>query len=192
MIRSSTLLASGLLAFAAALPAAAVTVYQATLAGPTENPPNASPATGLFTVTVDEVAMTFAVDTSFDGLIGGPAAAAHIHCCVAPPENTGVAVGMPGFPAVTSGIYSQLFNGADASIYSGSFVTNFGGGTAEGAFAALVDGMNAGTAYFNIHNATFPGGEIRGFLHAIPEPETYALMLLGLAAVGLAAKRRKH
>lgn len=192
MIRSSTLLASGLLAFAAALPASALTVYQATLTGPAENPPNASTATGLFTVTVDEVAMTLTVDTSFAGLIGGPAAAAHIHCCVAPPANVGVAVGMPAFPAVTSGSYSHVFDGTDSSIYGASFLANFGGGTAAGAFAALVGGMNAGTAYFNIHNATFPGGEIRGFMHAIPEPETYALMLLGLAVVGLAAKRRKH
>ncbi|HMN77569.1 MAG TPA: PEPxxWA-CTERM sorting domain-containing protein [Burkholderiaceae bacterium] len=40
------------------------------------------------------------------------------------------------------------------------------------------------------YNDLFAAGEIRGFLHPVPEPETYALMLLGLAAVGAAARRR--
>ena len=51
--------------------------------------------------------------------------------------------------------------------------------------------MSASTAYFNIHTTAFAGGEIRGFLAPIPEPETYALMLAGLAAVGVAARRRR-
>jgi len=36
------------------------------------------------------------------------------------------------------------------------------GGTAAGAEAALVGGLAAGQAYFNIHTSPFPGGEIRG------------------------------
>src|SRR2546430_11114286 len=39
----------------------------------------------------------------------------------------------------------------------------FSGGGSE---AALIAGFNAGTAYTNIHNAVFPGGEIRGQVHA--------------------------
>jgi hypothetical protein len=46
--------------------------------------------------------------------------------------------------------------------------------------------MAAGEAYWNIHSTTFPGGEIRGFLVAVPEPSSLAL--LGLGAVGLAAR----
>jgi hypothetical protein len=50
----------------------------------------------------------------------------------------------------------------------------------------------AGRAYINFHTTQFPGGEIRGALIApIPEPETYALMLAGLGAIGWVARRRK-
>jgi NAD-dependent oxidoreductase involved in siderophore biosynthesis len=60
------------------------------------------------------------------------------------------------------------------------------------AFNALVAGLDAGQAYLNVHTASFPGGEIRGLLVPVPEPETYALMLAGLGIVGWAAKRRQR
>ncbi|OYW28321.1 MAG: hypothetical protein B7Z51_08260, partial [Methyloversatilis sp. 12-65-5] len=46
-----------------------------------------------------------------------------------------------------------------------------------------------GKAYLNLHSSEFPGGEIRGFLAPVPEPETYALMLAGLGLIGWAARR---
>ena len=192
MSKSNTWIASGLLALGTALPAAAVTLFTTTLTGSGENPPNASGATGTALVTIDDVLMTMRVETTFAGLIGGNATAAHIHCCTAAPANIGVATGLPAFPAATSGTYDHLFDMTDSSVYSTSFLTNFGGGTAAGAFSALVLGLNSGTAYLNIHDAVYPVGEIRGFLHAIPEPETYALMLAGLAAIGVAARRRQR
>jgi hypothetical protein len=59
----------------------------------------------------------------------------------------------------------------------------------------LFAGLGAGTAYLNVHTTAFPGGEIRGFLTAVtpvPEPETYALFLTGLAWLGVAARRRQR
>ena len=179
------------LAAMAALPAAAVqTTFVTALTGLAENPSNASTATGSAVVVFDDVLLTMNVSTSFAGLIGGPASAAHLHCCAAPPANIGVAVGFTGFPAATSGTYNNVFNLALGTAFNATFLAN-NGGNAAGAFAALLSGVKAGQSYVNIHNSTFAGGEIRGFLAPIPEPETYALMLAGLAAVGVAARRRR-
>ena len=52
---------------------------------------------------------------------------------------------------------------------------------------------SAGTAYLNIHTASplgFPGGEIRGFLVAVPEPAS--MVILGSALLGFCAIRRRR
>jgi hypothetical protein len=129
------------------------------------------------------------VDMSWSGLTGGAPSAAHIHCCTNPGTNVGVAVGFTGFPSTTSGTYQHLFNLLDSSIYTSAFLTG-SGGTAAGAEAALVAGLLAGRAYTNIHNTTFPGGEIRGLLVKTPEPGTLALLGLGLAGLGVTRRRK--
>ena len=161
-------------------------IFTGTLTGAQEVPPNASPATGFVTIDLDPLANLLTVDLTFSGLIGGPAAAAHIHCCVAPGSNINVAVGFTGFPAATSGTYHHVFDLTDASIYNGAFLTNFGGGTAAGAEAALIAGLMDGLAYVNIHDQQYPGGEIRAL---IPEPATLALAALAFGVAGLARRR---
>jgi hypothetical protein len=160
------------------------------LAGTEEVPANASPATGFTLVTLDDVADTLTVDETWTGLIGGNASAAHIHCCTPHGTNIGVAVPFVGFPALPNGIYTHTFNLMSAATYTASFLNNFGGGTAGGAEDALINGLMAGKAYSNIHNPTFPGGEIRGFLSLTPEPATWASMLLGFGLAGAAIRRR--
>jgi hypothetical protein len=182
---------SGLAVLILAVPSslAAATIFTTTLIGANEVPPNASPATGSATVTLN--GNTLAVSEVFSGLIGGPAAAAHIHCCGPVGVNEPVAVPFPGFPAATSGTYNQSFDLTLLATYNGAFVTG-NGGTAASAEAAFIAGLNAGQTYANIHNAQFPGGEIRGQLAAaVPEPAT-GLMLLGLTPVlALVRKRLK-
>jgi hypothetical protein len=155
----------GVLGIAARAPAS--TIYTATLMGTNEVPPNASTATGFAEFTLDGNLLT--VNLTFSGLIGGPAAAAHIHCCAAPGTNASVWVPYANFPMATSGSYSNTF---DLSTFA------FSGGGTE---AALIAGLNNGTAYTNIHNSTFPGGEIRGQISAIPEPGILWLLSTGLA-----------
>src|SRR5438309_1076045 len=60
------------------------------------------------------------------------------------------------------------------------------------AFAAQLPTILNGLAYIDFHTTQFGSGEIRGqILAAVPEPETYALMLGGLGAAFLARRRRK-
>jgi hypothetical protein len=200
MMKIASLLVVGALGCAMNAPASAQAPvdYQATLSGAAEDNPNASPGVGQVTITLDQsaAAATLRVQASFNDLLDS-VTAAHIHCCtaVAGAGAAGVATQVPTFPGfplgVTSGTYDQTFDMSLASSYNPGFVTNHGG-TVALAFADLVAGLNAGQAYFNIHTATFPAGEIRGFLTAaVPEPQTYAMLALGLAAVAGMARRKR-
>lgn len=194
-MKLSTLFAGTLLAAAAAMPALAEqTIYTAGLSGPNEEPSNDSPGSGTATVTIDFDANTMRVQENFTGLLAG-VTASHIHCCTNEPGAgiAGVATTTPTFTdfpsGVTSGAYDHIFDMTDASSYNASFITA-NGGTVGGAFTALVAGLDSGHAYANIHSSMFPGGEIRGFLAPIPEPEAYAMLLAGLALVSMVARRR--
>jgi len=191
--------AAALAATAALLPAHATQiVYTTTMTGANEAPPVVSDGVGLSIVTIDTASFTMRVQAVFTGLTG-TVTVAHIHCCTAVPGagNVGVATPTPSFPlfptGVTTGFYDTTFNMLQTSSWNAAFITN-NGGTTSSAFAALVAGMNAGSAYLNIHSTFAPGGEIRGFYAPnlpIPEPGTYALMALGLAGVVVAARRRQ-
>jgi len=168
--------------------------FVASLNGPSESPPNASPGTGSAIVVFDTVAHTLEVDVTFSGLLG-TTTASHLHCCTAAPGvgTAGVATQTPsftGFPlGVTSGTYTHTFDTSLTSTFNAPFVTA-NGGTAAGAEAALLAGALAGTEYLNIHTQVVPGGEIRGFLTRVPEPSSLALLGAGLAALAGTAWRR--
>jgi hypothetical protein len=144
-------------------------------------------------VIIDNVAQTMEVQVTFSGLVGNTTAS-HIHCCVAPGGNAGVATTTPtftGFPlGVTSGTYDHTFDLTNASSYNPAFVTAEGG--VAGAEAALLAGLAADQAYLNIHSTTFPTGEIRGFLVPVPEPASFPVVaaLLGFGAVIVKRRRR--
>jgi hypothetical protein len=92
---------------------------------------------------------------------------------------------------VTFGTYDMTFDLTMASTYNPAFVTAEGG-TVAGAEAALVAALLAGETYINIHTTNFGGGEIRGFLGAVPEPSTWAMMLIGFAGLGFAFRKSRR
>jgi len=141
----------------------ATTLLTTTLLGSNETPPNASTATGSALVTLEGDNNTLDVNETFAGLIGGPASAAHIHCCASPGVAAVVAVPFPNFPAATSGQYVNSFDLSNPATYNAAFITAHGG-TVDSAKAAFIAALKTGQTYANIHNATFPGGEIRGQL----------------------------
>lgn len=165
--------------FLGTAPANADTIFfTANLAGANEVPPNGSPGTGSALLTLNDVAQTLFVSLTFSGLTT-PDTAGHIHCCA--PLGTNAAVALPffassGFPTgVTAGSFSYTF----------VLATDLSGITP----AAFIAGLESSQAYVNIHSSTFPGGEIRGQVTAVPEPGTASLMLIGIGLVLVMRKR---
>src|SRR5688572_22412940 len=117
------------LASSAVVPAtnavAAELIYTASLSGPAESPPNASPGTGSTIVTYDDVAHTLRVQVTFSGLIANTTAS-HIHVLVPPALTGGVATQVPsftGFPiGVTSGSMDNTFDLLSSTSWNPTFL----------------------------------------------------------------------
>jgi len=192
MQRFTTLVVAALAGLMAIAAQAAPIMLGTTLTGAAEDPPNASPGTGIAFVVLDADAHTLAIHVEFMNLLG-VTTASHIHCCVAPPGTAPVATTVPtfaGFPlGVSSGIYDVVLDLTAASSYNPAFITAHGG-TVAGAESALVAGILSGQSYLNVHTNLFPRGEIRGFL-VVPEPATLALIGAALAAAAWSRRRRR-
>jgi hypothetical protein len=152
---------------ALAIPARAnLILFDATLNGAQE--PSVSTATGFGTVLLDDVADTITVDENWTGLIGGPATASHIHGPAGPGVNGPVIFPFSGVPNTTSGIIPEQ--------------------TFSITLAQIAD-LEAGLYYFNIHDAEFPGGEIRGQIYraSVPDGGPGVVEVLAIAALCLIA-----
>src|SRR5258708_4878667 len=121
--------------------ASATIVYTATLDGNQEAPAVATPATGAATLTLsaDQTTLTYHVTHTVTGGI-----AAHIHLG-AGGENGSVIFPLTPFGADMTGTI-QLSSAGDAGPSPQS----------------LVDSLEKGLLYVNIHSAANPGGEVRG------------------------------
>jgi hypothetical protein len=194
---------------------AAVTAYNFTFDGASENPVNGSPATGTGSAAYDDVAHTLTLIANVTGLQGtvtqahfhGPTATSGLpdnnpvgetrQQAAAAVANVGIAVGNPSllnFPTGGNSVtYNQVIDLTLASTYNNTFLMN-NGGTTAGAEAAFVGLLASGRTYWNIHTGPagtgFPGGEVRGFPFLVPEPATMGLALVGLVTLGLRRRRK--
>ena len=114
-----------------------------TLSGANEVPPNMSTATGTVSGTYDQNTGMINLIYSFSGL-SMASTAAHIHTA---------AIGVDG-PIIVTLNHPAATSGSNNSTYPLPMVEEAG--------------FLAGNTYVNIHNATFPGGEIRAQLSVVP------------------------
>lgn len=138
--------------------------FRAQLVGSSEVPAINTDATGRFHSYLASDGLHY--ELVYQNLKGGAVTQAHIHLgerhtnggvmvwlcsnMASPPTPAGVPA-CPASPGRVTGVISSL-----------DVVGPAAQGVTAGEFRALVKALHNGTAYVNVHTATFPGGEIRG------------------------------
>ena len=153
--------------------AKATTIFTSNLTGLQETPPNASPASGSGTFTLNEARTDLSFNVTYTGLTGGSITGTHFHVApldVAGPIVRGLDIGSATSP---NGTFAGVWRSTDAQALT----------------PVLVNALFDNNIYFNIHTQVFPAGEIRGQL--VPEPATGLLLAAGLVGMALWRKRAR-
>jgi hypothetical protein len=132
-----------------------IITFRGVMSGAQEVPANTSPATGLFTATLDTVTNVFIYDLLFSGL-SSPINNGHIHGPAAAGANAGTTINFNTLPGATFS-FGQISGGGrgQATLVASTQIT----ATING--DSLKKLLLAGLLYSNIHTAQFGGGEIR-------------------------------
>ena len=122
---------------------------------------------------------TLSLNGSYSGLTT-PSTLSHIHGPGAPGQSVGVLYNLGTTGVVPIGVTGGTINGSVNLAAIGSYT-----------LAQQMNDLNTGLWYVNIHDSTFPGGEIRGQILPVPEPSTWALMGFGALGMLWSLRRRK-
>jgi hypothetical protein len=107
------------------------------------------------------------------------------------PANAGPCIGQCA-PGATDNLNDEddlVVNVADGIIF-GVWDANEGANNNPANFLpALLADLLAGNLYINVHTSDFPGGEIRGQILRVPEPQSLPLIMCGLLAIYLVRRK---
>ena len=118
---------------------------------------------------------------------------AHIHAGAGPGATAGVVWGFIGMPFNDNNPMDAVvtpFATGVGGMVTGKWDAPEGQGTT---FAAQLNNILAGLSYINFHTVQFGSGEVRGQIlavTAVPEPETTALVAIGLGMLAAWTRRR--
>ena len=204
---ASTLTLSALLAVPTASHAVVYT-FNASLSGAKEVPVGSgATATGTAILDYNDQGTLSLADDAYNfsmavfGLTGGTggkaANAFHIHGAANTCENGPVRVSLDN-PAVFTFLNtgSALMVGGINVPAPGMLAATVAPPTPNMGYLSMsfLDMLRSGLTYVNVHTTLNPAGAVRGQLievSVVPEPSTYAMLLAGLDAVGLIARRRR-
>jgi len=176
------------LALAAASHADILT-FVATMTGAQETPPNASTGLGDALIHVDTVTLHVYGYVRWTGLTGGTPTGSHIHVGI--PGTAGDVIynyGVAGL--VDDGIYKKkVFDMQMVDLTKANTGGTGYNNTLQTPTQQIQNWFLQNHTYVNVHNATFPAGELRGQLQAVPEPAPMAA--LGVSALALLRRRRR-
>jgi hypothetical protein len=206
------------LVFAALCAASAVSVpahaaflqFDADLRSSNEIPPVSAPAAGaamLFYDTMDTASLaddTYNFRLRTEALRGAPSGF-HIHGAATTTENAPVLVDLSTGPFNSNASFDAATQRGRLVVHgdkipvpnvpetlSTSLRSPGPGSNAGHPAMSFLELLQSGLAYVNVHTSLNPGGETRGQLRLIPEPETYGMLLAGLGLLGVIARRRRR
>jgi hypothetical protein len=158
----------------------------------------------VYTLSSDASGTSWTLGVDIDGYTGGGSFLENVAIKVSSHVNSATLDAAPAgwaLTAIDSGINAGGCDGAGsgflcASGHSALPVTPNGAGVADFSFTFGVDGSNwVAAPTIKARYVDLDGNKIGALVSqtvtAVPEPETYALMMAGLGAVGFIARRRR-